>query len=169
MAGQVEQESSWKDHATLKTSRELGRGLVQLTIAYNRSGSERFNAYRDAVRLGPLSGWNWKADPYNPRYQLSYLVLRDRDTFKQTRLIMSDDAESWKAALVAYNAGMGRVLSRRASARVLGLPTNRWSGGLEQAHRGKENTLLYGRPLWQAVNEYPVVIFRKSNKYAKEF
>jgi hypothetical protein len=164
-AGQVEQESSWKQAATLKTSRELGRGLVQLTIAYRADGSERFNAYKDAVRFKALAAWDWRKDPYNTHYQLTYLVLTDRSNFALVRPHMINDEEAFRAALVCYNAGQGRWLSRRAMARSMGLPADRWAGGLELAHGSKEDVLLYGRALWQAVNEYPRVIFSRSEKY----
>jgi hypothetical protein len=164
-AGQTEQESSWKQTATLKTSRELGRGLVQLTIAYNKDGKERFNAYQDAVRLKALSKWDWRNDPYNARYQLTYLVLTDKANFATVRRYMVNDVETWKASLVCYNAGQGRWLARKAMAKQMGLPVDRWTGGLEQAHGTRENSILYGRPLWQAVNEYPRVIFGRSEKY----
>ena len=164
-AGQVEQESSWKEAATLKTTRELGRGLVQMTIAYDSNGRERFNIYRDAVRSQALNGWNWQADPYNPRYQLTFLVLQDKSNFVQVRNYMIDDIEAWRAGLVCYNAGSGRWLQRRAVARKGGIPADRWVGGLELAHGPKEDVALYGRPLWQAVNEYPRVIFKRAEKY----
>ncbi len=164
-AAQTEQESSWKKTATLKTSRELGRGLVQLTIAYNKDGKERFNAYQDATRLKALSKWDWQRDPYNVRYQLIYLVLTDRTNFTTVRRYMINDTEAWKAALVCYNAGQGRWLARRAIAKQIRLPSDRWTGGLELAHGTREDTILYGRPLWQAVNEYPHNIFTRSVKY----
>ena len=164
-AGQVEQESAWKERAQLKTSRELGRGLVQLTIAYRADGTERFNSYRDAVRMRALSGWDWRADPFNIRYQATYLVLRDRAEFAGMRKLMVDDEQAWRAALVAYNAGQGRVLKRRAYATAAGMPADRWSGGLEHAHGPVEAALLYGKPLWQAVNHYPQTVFRKAAKY----
>jgi hypothetical protein len=164
-AGQVEQESGWKERATLKTSRELGRGLCQLTIAYDGKGKERFNIYRDAVRCKALSGWDWQRDPYNPRYQLTFLVIQDRSNFSQVRPYSRDDAEAWRCALVCYNAGSGRWLARRRNARAMGVPADRWSGGLENAHGPAENATLYDRPLWQAVNEYPRVIFSRAEKY----
>ncbi len=167
-AGQVEQESSWKQHATLRTSRELGRGLTQLTIAYDSKGHERFNAYKDAVRVKALSSWDWRKDPYNARYQLMYLVVTDRGNYSIVRPYMNSDAEAMKAALVCYNAGEGRWLSRRAMAKTMGLPSDRWTGGLENAHGQKENAKLYGRPLWQAVNEYPRVIFARAEKYRNQ-
>lgn len=164
-AGQVEQESSWKERATLKTSRELGRGLVQMTIAYDKSGKERFNIYRDAVRNKLLKEWDWRRDPYNVRYQLTFLVLQDRANFDQVRPYFANDGEAWKGALVCYNAGAGRWLQRLKNARRMGLPTNIWDGGLDRAYGKGEAALLYGRPLYVAVNEYPKVIFGRAEKY----
>lgn len=164
-AGQVEQESNWKETATLKTSRELGRGLVQMTIAYDKSGKERFNIFRDASRMRALKAWDWQRDPYNTRYQLTFLVLQDRSNFVQVRPFFANDTEAHKGSLVCYNAGSGRWLQRRANAKRMGLPFDRWDGGLDRAYSKGETALLYGRPLWQAVNEYPRVIFKRSDKY----
>lgn len=165
-AGQVEQESGWKEKATLKTSRELGRGFGQLTITYRADGSERFNTYRDAVKYKALSKWDWHNDPYNARYQLTYIVLQDRANFRQMeKLRFVDAAETWKAALVCYNAGPGRVLNRRALALAKGMPHDRWTGGLDRAYSDKEARMLYGRSLYEAVNHYPAVVFRKAKKY----
>jgi hypothetical protein len=164
-AGQVEQESAWKERATLSTSRELGRGLVQMTIAFDSKGKERFNIYRSAVRARALSGWDWQKDPYNVSYQLTFLVLQDRSNFAQMRPFFVNETEAWKATLVSYNAGPGRVLLRRAEAKRRGIPADRWDGGLSVAWSSKENAILYGRPLHEAVNEYPRVIFQRSAKY----
>lgn len=166
LAGQVEKESSWRETATLKTSRELGRGLVQPTIAYRADGSERFNAYREAVQqYRELAAWDWQDEPFHVQYQLTYLVLRDRKDWTAMRRFMVDDEQAWRAALVCYNAGPGRVTQRRAQARLVGLPVDRWTNGLELAHTAAEERELYGRPLWVAVNEYPRKIFQISRKY----
>lgn len=164
-AGQIEQESSWKEKATLRTSRELGRGLVQMTIAYDSTGKERFNIYRDAVRHRQLQGWDWQREPYSVRHQMTFLALQDRANFSQVRPYSADDSEAWKCALVCYNAGSGRWLQRLKNARLKGLPTNRWDGGLALAYSARESVLLYGRPLYVAVNEYPAVIFKRAGKY----
>lgn len=165
MAGKIEQESSWKERATLKTSRELGRGLGQLTITYRADGTERFNIYRDAVKMKALKDWNWHEDPYNVRYQLTFSVLTDRSNFFTVRPYAVNDYQAWKMALVCYNAGQGRWLSRRHNAKVRNIPADRWDGGLDQAYSSGEAKLLYGRPLYEAVNEYPRVIFSRSHKY----
>lgn len=169
MAGKIEQESSWKEKATLKTSREHGRGLGQLTIAYNKDGSERFNTYRNAVKMKALKDWDWQADPYNVRYQLTYSVLTDRSNFVMVRPYSVNDYQAWKCALVCYNAGSGRWLSRRHNAKARGLSADRWDDGLDQAYSAGESKLLYGRPLYVAVNEYPEVIFSRSQKYRGAF
>lgn len=156
-AGQVEQESDWKERATLKTNRELGRGLCQMTI------TKSFNIYESAVKWKALKGWDWRSDPYNPLYQLTFLVLQDRCNFEAQKAI--SDLERWKIALVRYNAGDGRIAARRRYALAKGLRTDRWTGGLEDAHGTLENSVLYGRPLWKAVNEYPRVIIQRAAKY----
>ena len=136
-----------------------------MTIAYDKSGRERFNIYRDAVRNRQLAAWDWQRDPYNVPYQMSFLVLQDRSNFSQVRPYSVNDAEAWKCALVCYNAGDGRWLSRLKNARRMGLPSDRWDGGLDRAYTKGEAALLYGRPLYEAVNEYPRVIFHRAQKY----
>ena len=156
-AGQVEQESQWDEHATLRTSRELGRGLVQMTV------TKSFNIYRTAVKYKALRGWDWQSDPYNPRCQLLFLICQNKDNYLRSSAINA--AERWKIALIRYNAGDGRISARRRYAIASGLPTDRWTGGLELAHGPAERSVLYGRELWRAVNEYPAVIFRRAEKY----
>lgn len=162
---QVEQESSWKVFANLSTYREVGKGLSQITSTRDKYGRERFNNFKEAVKLSPLKSWDWQADPYNPKYQLTYLILTDKTNFIRMRKWMVNDAESWKAGLVCYNAGLGKVMQRRANAKLKGLPVDRWAGGLEDAYTKAEEKLLYGRPLKDAVNEYPKKIFKRSKKY----
>ena len=164
-AAQIEQESSWKENAKLSTSRELGRGLTQITIAYDKNGKERFNNFREAVKLKELKSWNWEQDPYNVRFQMTYLVLTDRSNYKTICPYMFNQEESFKASLVAYNAGLGRWQKRRAVAKLKGLRSDLWTNGLDSSYSDNEKVLLYGRPLYSAVNEYPTKIFNYSKKY----
>lgn len=156
-AGQVEQESDWNEHATLKTPRELGRGLCQMTVTKN------FNIYLDAVKYKALKGWDWKTSPYDPAKQLTFLAYQDRDNFTASKAINAE--EQWKITLVRYNAGDGRINARRRYAIAKGIPTDRWTGGLEQAHSPLENSILYGATFWKTVNAYPTLIFKKAEKY----
>lgn len=164
-AGQVEKESGWNPRATLKTSRELGRGFSQLTIAWDKTGKERFNSFKDAMDYRELQGWNWRNNPFDVGYQLKALVLRDRDSFRQVRPFVVNDAEALKIAAVIFNAGDGRYRARKVYAKLHGFKTDRWSGGLELAHGPKENATLYGEKLWVTVNRYPTTVFQLSTKY----
>jgi len=165
IGGQVERESDWKPTAQLKTSREHGMGLTQITIAYDSNGKERFNNFKNAVAIKQLKNWNWRKDPYNVKYQLTYLVLQDKSNFNMVRKYMINDEEAMKTTLVCYNAGEGRWLMRRTVAKAKGIPSDRWTGGLDHAYTKGETEDLYVEPLWKAVNEYPILIFGLSKKY----
>lgn len=127
--------------------------------------TSRFNIYLEAVKWKPLAGWDWESDPYNPHNQLTFLVLQNKANWTQWRPYSVNDIECWKMALVSYNAGSGRVLKRRQYALAKGVKADRWTQGLEDAHSPAEDVSLYKRPLWEAVNEYPRVIFRRAKKY----
>ena len=163
--GEVEQESSWMPNATLHTSRELGRGLGQITIAYDSSGKERFNNFKTATALTPLKKWDWKKDPYNEKFQLTYLVLQLKSNYNIVNRYMKTPDESIKSTLVCYNAGEGRWLSRRRNAKLMRNDPTLWTNGLDRSYGKGEMAILYGRPLYKAVNEYPVIIYSKSEKY----
>ena len=163
IAGQIEQESQWNPKATLKTSRELGRGLAQMTV------TPKFNIYKEAVSMKALKGWDWQKDPYNPSNQLTFAVLTNRSNFKQVTKWFVNDTERFAGALIAYNAGMGTVLQRRALAIRQGKNNGKWFGGLENIRLPYEKRLLYGRDLGLTRNEYPVVIFKRAEKYRSYF
>lgn len=148
-AGQIEQESGWNERAELKTAREYGFGLGQITV------TDRFNTFEEAQKI--FRDWKWE-DRFNVKYQLGYAVITDRSNFHQVSRLFSDDDSRWRGSLVAYNAGYGTVLQRRALATRKGVPADRWTGGLDQVAMGYETKLLYGRPLAERRNEYPHLI-----------
>lgn len=161
MAGQVEQESRWNPRAELKTDREYGFGLAQITVT---SRFDNFHAARQ--RLPPLRDWQWN-DRWNVRHQLTYLVMTDRANFQALRGLFEDDENRWAGALVAYNAGMGTVLQRRALAhRTLPNAASKWFSGLDSVRLPGENRMLYGRDLGERRNEYPRLIIKvRAPKY----
>lgn len=160
ICGQVEQESRWKEKAQLKTSRELGRGLAQMTI------TERFNVYEEVAHQAAYRGWRWRDDPFNATYQLTYLVLTDRANYTSMCRLLNEGEDAWAGALVAYNAGPGTVLQRHALAKLNGVDHDHWFGGLDSVALKGEERLLYGRKLVDMRNDYPRFIIRgKAGKY----
>lgn len=167
LAGKVEQESAWKMRAELKTTREYGFGLAQITIAYNPDGSERFNNFDQALRVTMMSKTITWAKRFDPGFQFTYAVLTDRSNFSTASKFFDDRESRMAGMLVSYNAGPGRLVQRKAEAIRRGIdPPRTWFNGLERIHPAGENRILYGRPLWVAINEYPSIIMHtRSPKY----
>lgn len=177
MAGQVEQESCisiksklcWNPHVELKTSRELGVGVGQLTIAYNSNGSVRFNAFSDAVhQYKQLHNWSWQ-DRFDPKMQFLALILKDQSSFEFMKFPTANYYEHLAMALVGYNGGMGSVLQdRKLCMTIQGCDPTRWFGNIEKYSRKSKITMRgYGQSPFQISREYPINILKiRMSKYA---
>jgi hypothetical protein len=146
----VEQESCvslksprcWNPKAQLKTSREEGAGMGQITRAYRTDGSVRFDALaglRERYRA-ELGEWSWDNAYSRPDLQLRGIVLLSRDAarpFRQAPAVLAfGDA--------GYNGGPGDVQKeRRACALTKGCDPGQWFGQVE-AHCLKSRQPLYG-------------------------
>ncbi len=140
MAGQVEQETCaslthrkcWNPKAELKTSREYGFGLGQLTTAYHADGSKRFSAFDEVKPLHrDLREWQWE-DRYDPGKQLAALVLMDRSLYRRLSPLAETERDAWSFTLSAYNGGAGGLLKDRLlCSQKPGCDPRRWSGNVE--------------------------------------
>jgi len=150
LAALVEQESCvslkssrcWNPGARLKSSREEGAGMGQITRAYRADGSLRFDALADLHNQygGDLAGLFWDTVYQRPDLQLRALVLMSRDATMPFRaapgMLHFGDA--------GYNGGVAGVQrERRACALSRGCDTARWFGHVEQ-HCLKSRQPLYG-------------------------
>ncbi|WP_374353728.1 hypothetical protein [Chitinimonas sp.] len=167
-AGQVEQETCpsltsskcWNPHAELKTAREYGFGLGQLTV------TSRFNAFTDVRKLDrQLAGWQWH-DRYDATSQLRALLVMDRACRRYAAGAAGEDADAMM--LACYNGGGGGLVSDRALCRATpGCDPDRWWANVERtSNKSRKRWQGYGMSAFDINRAYPHNIIRvRSAKY----
>lgn len=161
-AGQVEQETCpsltskkcWNPRTELKTAREYGFGLGQLTK------TARFDNFAEARKLHPtLRDWQWQ-DRYDAARQLRTMLLMDRGNYRRLPFV-ENARERLAMALAGYNGGMGGLLSdRRVCASVPGCNPDIWFGHVElHSLKAKRAAKGYGKSFFEINREYPRNIF----------
>lgn len=156
-AAQVQQESCitlkhpkcWSPMAELKTSREYGFGLGQITI------TSRFDNFKEAKKLDTsLKDWAWE-NRYNAEFQLRTLVLMDFSNYSKFGWA-ENDLDRMGFALAGYNGGVGGVLSDRAVCKTVpGCNPNLWFGNVENtSKKAKLPVSGYGQSFFQINRSY---------------
>lgn len=150
LAGLIEQESCitlksrgcWNPSAKLRSAREEGAGMGQITRAFRPDGTVRFDSLT-ALRSqyqAELAGWNWDNVYTRPELQLRAIVLMSRDAARPFRA--APDMLAFGDA--GYNGGVAGVQKeRRACAMSGGCDAGRWFGHVEY-HCLKSRKPLYG-------------------------
>lgn len=148
LAALVEQESCatkamcWNPKARLKTSREEGAGMGQITRAYRADGSVRFDALsglRDQY-YSELNQLSWGNVYERPDLQLRAVVLMSRDNVRPFRYTKS----SLEFGDAAYNGGVSGVQKeRRACKLTTGCDSEKWFHNVE-LHCMKSKMPIYG-------------------------
>ena len=156
LAGQIEAETCltlrhrfcWSPRAELKTPREYGVGLGQLTV------TARFNAFDEARLLEPaLRGWRWQ-DRYDGRRQIIALIAMMRRNARYFEAASPDDRIAF--ALSAYNGGLGGLTrDKQMCAALPGCDYRRWFGHVElHSFRARTKSAGYGRSFFQINRDY---------------
>lgn len=157
LAAQVRQETCpglkskrcWSPMAELKTSREYGFGLGQLTV------TSKFDNFKEAKKLDPsLREWAWE-NRYNAQYQLRTMILMDRSAYGSMKFSASP-LDRMAFSFAAYNGGVGGVLSDRAVCRATaGCDPSRWFGHVEHtSKKAKVAANGYGKSFFEINRTY---------------
>jgi hypothetical protein len=175
LAGQVEQESClslthpkcWNVHAELKTSREYGFGLGQMTLAYRPDGSIRFNSFEESKRkFRELKDWTWE-NRFDARYQLRAMILMDREAFAIATWA-KDGLNHAAMMFVIYNSGRGDLARDRQLCRQTpGCDPELWFDNIErQSVKSRLADHGYGKSFFAISREYPrQIIFTRAPRY----
>lgn len=148
LAALVEQEtgpcpgrSCWNPKARLKTAREEGAGLSQLTKAYRADGSIRFDTLTAmSEQYGDLAELNWGNVYQRPDLQLRALVLLARDAARPFKGLPGE----LQFGDSAYNGGQGDVQRARSACKMTaGCSPAVWFGNVE-LHCMKSRQAIYG-------------------------
>lgn len=179
LAGQVEKETCitlkhskcWSRHAELKTSREFGFGLGQLTIAYKADGSVRFNAWEEVKLLHPaLKDWKWE-DRKDAKLQLIAVVVRDKMEYARVKGA-ANPREHTAMFLNSYNGGFGGLTQdRKLCSTKPNCNPAYWFGHVEKySYKSRVAVKGYGKSFFDISRAYPPEIMDvRSAKYKPFF
>lgn len=136
----------WSPTARLKSQREEGAGLGQLTRAYRADGSLRFDSLTESRKLDPrgLNELRWDTVYQRPDLQMRVMVLMTRANWHRVSTLTPDPHLRLQLTDLAYNAGLGRVLNdRRACGLTAGCDVDKWHGHIERTCTASQKP-LYG-------------------------
>lgn len=157
----------WSATSRLRSAREEGAGLGQITRTWHPDGRERFDTLRELrSRHASLGEWSWENVYERPDLQLRGVVLFARDLWGRLHDVQ-DERERLAMADAAYNGGLGRVASdRRACSLTAGCEAQRWWGHVERTCTAGRAP-LYGRRSACDINRHHVhdVIKARAPKY----
>jgi hypothetical protein len=123
----------WNPASQLKSAREEGAGLGQITRTYNKDGSLRFDLIKELRNQykNDLKEMSWSTIYQRPDLQIRSMILLSRSNYRALSTI-TDSMERLHFTDLAYNAGLGRVYKDR---RLCGLRKNceshKWFGHVE--------------------------------------
>ncbi len=173
-AGQIEKESCitlkhskcWNPRAELRTSREQGVGLGQITR------TARFDALAEMRAQFPreLAGWSWDSPTlYDPAFQIRALLLMDRRNHRALDGVPEPDRMDM--ALAAYNGGMGGLIGERQLCRsTRGCDPNRWTGHVERTSmKSRVKKPGYGQSFFEINRGYSPGVRARAEKYRPLF
>jgi hypothetical protein len=155
--------------AQLKSAREEGASLLQITRAYRADGTVRFDALQELKDKHPalLAEWSWENVYQRDDLANRAVVLKMNDNFRIFRSLGVEPGPAAHFADQGYNAGNGGVQAeRRACALTPGCKPGEWFGQVE-LHCLKSRAALYGGRSACDISRHHTrdVIFTRAPKY----
>lgn len=138
----------WNPKSRLKSDREEGAGLGQLTRAFKTDGSTRFDALEDAKRLDAkgLNDLRWDTVYSRPDLQMRVLILMTRANWNRLDKLIPDQDGKLAMTDAAYNGGIGGVINERRACGLRGdCDPNKWFGNVEKVCLKSTKPLYAGR------------------------
>lgn len=162
--------SCWKPSARLKSAREEGAGLGQITRAWRKDGTQRFDALQELVDRHPaLSALTWDNVYQRPDLQLRAVVLKMRDIYMRFARVPGLEVPAVLAfADAGYNGGEGGVDADRRACRLRqGCDPARWFAHVAKTCT-KSREALYGQRSACDINRHHVtdVLLVRAPRYA---
>ena len=141
-AGLIEHESClslthsrcWNPKSQLKSQRELGLGLGQITKTFNADGSIRFDTLSDLRRahMAELKELSWSNVTQRPDLQIRAIIIMTRTNYKALYTV-TNPYERLAMADAAYNGGLGGLRKeRRTCGLAAGCDPQYWFGHIEK-------------------------------------
>lgn len=157
LAAQVEQETCpslkskrcWSPKAELKTNREYGFGLGQITK------TDKFDNFAAAKALhASLTNWQW-SDRFDARKQLRTMVLMDKALYTRVTGAASE-YDRLSMTFAAYNGGAGGLAQdRRICAATRGCNPSKWFGHVElYSRKSRAKAGGYGQSFFEINRGY---------------
>jgi len=162
----------WNPRSRLKTAREEGAGIPQITRAWTETGALRFDALAEirTRHKNELQDLTWQNVYERADLQQRVLVLKMRDNYQYYREY-TDDENALAFADAAYNGGIrGLDNERRACYLVKDCISKVWVGNVERFCL-KSKAALYGKRSPCDINRHHVedVTQTRAPKYKRFF
>lgn len=162
----------WEPTSRLKTQREEGAGLGQITRTWKKDGSPRFDTLSDLAKAyrTELKELSWNNIYSRPDLQMRAIILLYKQNYKQLYMI-EDDFERMAFADAAYNGGLGGVTKdRRLCSLKKGCDPKIWFGETEITC-SKSKEAMYGQRSPCDINRHHVrdVLTTRLPKYIEKF
>lgn len=148
----------WSPTSRLKTYREEGAGVGQITRAYNKDGTIRFDALTElrTRHRRYLAELTWDNVYQRPDLQIRALTLMVRDNYK-TLYDVDEPIQRLAMTDASYNGGMGGLQrERRQCSLVKGCNPDFWFGNVERFCM-KSKKVLYGNRSACDINRHHVL------------